>query len=94
LPLPGLDHVHCFNYAAALSHGKVSGDVPAVSVGAKRLALAIAGTLFREDIVVQYARMEAYDKAELAGDEWTDADAPADAPAADNSNTATGARPA
>ena len=42
----------------------------------------------------QYARMEAYDKAELAGDEWTDADAPADAPAADNSNTATGARPA
>jgi cation diffusion facilitator CzcD-associated flavoprotein CzcO len=34
---PGLDRIHCFCYPAALSHGTVSGDIPAISEGAKRL---------------------------------------------------------
>ncbi|MCV5871449.1 FAD-dependent oxidoreductase, partial [Escherichia coli] len=28
---PGLNHIHCFSYPAALSYGAVSGDIPAIS---------------------------------------------------------------
>ena len=35
---PSLKHLYCFNYAATLSHGNVSGDIPAISAGAMRLA--------------------------------------------------------
>ncbi|NEK65371.1 MAG: FAD-dependent oxidoreductase, partial [Xanthomonas perforans] len=31
---PGLERIHCFCYPAALSHGTVSGDIPAISDGA------------------------------------------------------------
>lgn len=74
-PQPGLSSIHCFNYAAMLSHGKVSGDIPAVSTGAQRLAAGIAERFFQEDIALHYRDMENYDIAELHGDEWTDADA-------------------
>ena len=74
-PQPGLSSIHCFNYAAMLSHGKVSGDIPAVSTGAQRLATGIAERFFQEDIALHYRDMENYDVAELQGDEWTDADA-------------------
>lgn len=71
---PALSRIHCFNDAAMLSHGKVSGDIPAVSVGAKRLGRAIAAAFFAEDIEAQFARLQAYDTAELAGDEFSPAD--------------------
>lgn len=74
-PQPGLTSIHCFNYAAMLSHGKVSGDIPAVSTGAQRLATGIAERFFQEDIALHYRDMENYDVAELQGNEWTDADA-------------------
>ncbi|MBA3520261.1 MAG: NAD(P)/FAD-dependent oxidoreductase, partial [Rhizobiales bacterium] len=35
---PWLRNIHCFNYGAALSLGKVSGDIPAISEGAQWLA--------------------------------------------------------
>lgn len=73
---PALARIHCFNHAASLSHGKVSGDIPAISDGAQRLARAIASMLFDADREHHYASLEAFDKAELLGDEWTDADAP------------------
>ena len=47
---PGLARVHIFSYPAALTHGTVSGDIPAVSVGAQRIAQGIASTLYAEDI--------------------------------------------
>ena len=59
-----------------LAHGKVAGDIPAISDGAQRLARAIASMLFDADRDSHYAALQAFDKAELAGDEWTDADAP------------------
>ncbi|MEI4472906.1 NAD(P)/FAD-dependent oxidoreductase [Frigidibacter sp. MR17.24] len=67
---PALARIHCFNDAAMLSQGKVSGDIPAVSVGAKRLGQAIAAAVFREDVAAQFARLRAYDTPELAGDEY------------------------
>ena len=65
--------IHCFCYPAALTHGTVSGDIPAISEGAKRLAQGIAAHFYREDIDEHYARMQRYDEPELLGDEWTPA---------------------
>lgn len=72
---PLLTRIHCFNYPASLSHGKLSGDIPAVSEGADRLARAIVRGLFVEDREVHFANLQAYDTPELLGDEWRDADA-------------------
>ncbi len=74
---PALRHIHCFNHHATLSHGKLSGDIPAVSDGAKRLAQGIARGLFVEDAAPHFAALQAFDKAELTGAEWFDADQPA-----------------
>ncbi len=71
---PGLERIHCFNYPAALSHGTVSGDIPAISDGARRLASGIAGLLYREDVEHHFAALQAYAEPELLGDEWTPAD--------------------
>jgi cation diffusion facilitator CzcD-associated flavoprotein CzcO len=74
---PGLDRVHCFCFPAALSHGTVSGDIPAISDGATRLAQGIAGLFYDEDIDIHYARMQAFAEPEVFGDEWTPAGPPA-----------------
>jgi cation diffusion facilitator CzcD-associated flavoprotein CzcO len=72
----GLDRIHCFCYPATLSHGSISGDIPAISDGAKRLAQHVASLLYGEDIAKHYATLEAYAEAEILGDEWTPAPAP------------------
>ncbi|MGK7867973.1 NAD(P)-binding domain-containing protein [Falsiroseomonas sp. E2-1-a20] len=69
---PALARLHCFNYPATLSHGKLSGDIPAVSAGAQRLAQGIARAFFVEDRDIHYATLEAYETPELLGDEWPD----------------------
>ena len=66
-----LRNIHAFNYAATVSLGKVSGDIPGVSDGAAWLARALAANLYVEDVAVQYQRLLDYDKPELLGDEWT-----------------------
>jgi cation diffusion facilitator CzcD-associated flavoprotein CzcO len=73
---PGLGRIHCFCYPAALSHGTVSGDIPAISEGARRLAGGIASLFYREDFDHHYANLEAYAEPELFGDEWTPAPPP------------------
>ena len=73
---PGLSRIHCFCHPAALTHGTVSGDIPAISEGARRLAEGIAGSLYLEDIEVHYANLQAYAEPEIFGDEWTPAAAP------------------
>ncbi len=70
---PGLESVYCFCYPAALSHGTISGDIPAISDGAKRIAQGIASSLYREDIEQHYQRMVEFSEPELLGDEWTEA---------------------
>jgi cation diffusion facilitator CzcD-associated flavoprotein CzcO len=70
---PWLKNIHCFNHAATLSLGKISGDIPAVSDGAAMLARAIAAAFYREDVEIHYGDLLAYGKPELLGDEWTDA---------------------
>jgi cation diffusion facilitator CzcD-associated flavoprotein CzcO len=72
--LPWAGRVHCFNFAATLSHGKITGDIPAISTGAERVAEAIAGALFVEDYDAHYRRLLDYETPELLGDEWTASD--------------------
>jgi len=73
---PGLERIHCFSYPAALSLGTVSGDIPQISDGARRLSQGLAGALYAEDIAHHYAAMERYSEPELEGHEWTDAPLP------------------
>ncbi|MBI0534546.1 NAD(P)/FAD-dependent oxidoreductase [Roseomonas sp. KE2513] len=65
-----LSRIHAFNYPATLSHGKLTGDIPAISAGAQRLSRAIAAALFVEDRETHFERLVAYDTPELLGDEW------------------------
>ena len=67
---PCLARLHCFNFAATLSHGKVTGDIPAISGGAARLAQAICARLLAADIAHHAARHAAFDEAEITGEEW------------------------
>ncbi|WP_321949085.1 NAD(P)/FAD-dependent oxidoreductase [Paraburkholderia sp. J10-1] len=73
---PGLERIHCFCAPATLSHGALSGDIPAVSEGAKRLAQGLAATFYREDVELHYANMAAFAEPEVEGDEWTAAPPP------------------
>jgi len=67
---PFLTQIHCFNYGAAASLGKVSGDIPGISEGASWLARAIAATLYGQDVETHWQGMLDYSKPELLGDEW------------------------
>ena len=69
--LPGLERIHCFCYPATITHGTLSGDIPAISDGAQRLAQGIASLLYGEDIQTHYKNLQAYAEPELIGDEWT-----------------------
>ena len=71
---PVLSRLHCFNYPATLSHGKLSGDIPAISEGADRLARGIVRRLFVDDREIHFANLKAFATPEIIGDEWTDAD--------------------
>jgi FAD-dependent urate hydroxylase len=70
-PLAGLARIHCFCYPSVASHGQVSGDIPAVSNGAQRLAQGIAALFYREHVAEHYHIMEQFSEPELLGDEWT-----------------------
>ena len=74
---PGLERIHAFSYPAALTHGTVSGDIPAISVGAERLAQGIASTLYAEDVQWHFEKLQAFSEPEVFGDEWTAAPPPA-----------------
>jgi FAD-dependent urate hydroxylase len=72
---PALSRLHCFNYPATLSHGKLSGDIPAISEGADRLARGIVRRLFVDDRETHFENLKAFATPEIIGDEWRDADA-------------------
>ncbi|MDK4735424.1 NAD(P)/FAD-dependent oxidoreductase [Rhizobium sp. CNPSo 3490] len=71
---PALSKVHCFNFPATLSHGKLTGDIPAISEGADRLARGIVRSLFVADRAKHFENLQAFDTPELLGDEWADDD--------------------
>ncbi|MFP3441211.1 hypothetical protein R0K18_26115, partial [Pantoea sp. SIMBA_133] len=69
---PWLSNIYCFNFGASASLGKVSGDIPGISDGARWLAYSIAATLYGEDVETHWQAMLDYNKPELLGDEWTE----------------------
>lgn len=71
-----LGRIHCFNYGASLSLGKVSGDIPGISEGANWLAGGIARAFYAEDVETHWQRLLDYDQPELLGDEWRVSDWP------------------
>ncbi len=73
---PGLERVHCFCYPATLSQGTVSGDIPAISDGARKLAQGIVSLFYREDVAYHFEVLKAYAEPELLGDEWVAAPPP------------------
>ncbi len=72
---PALAGIHCFNFPATLSHGKLTGDIPAISEGADRLARGIVRALFVADRERHFENLKAFDTPELLGDEWADNEA-------------------
>lgn len=68
---PGLERIHVFCYPAALSHGTVSGDIPAISDGAKRLAQGIVSLFYKEDIAEHFENIKNFAEPEIMGDEWS-----------------------
>ncbi|UYG00861.1 NAD(P)-binding domain-containing protein [Halomonas sp. GD1P12] len=75
---PWLKNIHCFNYGASVSLGKVSGDIPGISEGASWLASAIASRFYQEDVERHWQQLQHYDAPELQGDEWTASPLPND----------------
>jgi cation diffusion facilitator CzcD-associated flavoprotein CzcO len=68
---PWVGRVHCFTFPAYMSHGPLSGDIPAISVGAERIAQGIAAALFAEDYERTWRRLLAWSNPELDGSEYT-----------------------
>ena len=67
---PWVSRIHCFTFAAYMSHGPVSGDIPAISVGAERVASGVVARLFAEDYERTWRRMVGWSNPELRGDEF------------------------
>jgi cation diffusion facilitator CzcD-associated flavoprotein CzcO len=67
---PWVSRVHCFTYPAFLSHGPITGDVPGITAGTQQIADGVAGALFAEDYERVYRKLQAWDSAELRGDEY------------------------
>lgn len=67
---PWLTQIHCFNYGATVSLGKVSGDIPAISDGARLLTQKLAASFYQADIQQHWQALQDYSKPELLGDEW------------------------
>jgi cation diffusion facilitator CzcD-associated flavoprotein CzcO len=67
---PGLEQIYCFCFPSTLSNGHITGLIPGVSIGAKRLAEALASSLYYEDREILYQRILDFDDPEVLGDEW------------------------
>jgi FAD-dependent urate hydroxylase len=67
---PWVSRIHCFTFPGYLSHGPISGDIPAISTGAERVANGIVSALFAEDYARTWRRMVGWSNPELRGDEY------------------------
>lgn len=67
---PALRRIHLFTSAALMSHGKLTGDIPGVGLGAEKLARGIAIRLYEEDFDAQFRAVQDYNELEVEGDEW------------------------
>lgn len=55
-----LKNLYCFNYGAIMSHALLSSDIPAISIGARRLAEGIVIDFFTQDQDFYFERLQNY----------------------------------
>jgi FAD-dependent urate hydroxylase len=67
---PYLKNMYCFNYAAILSHGLTSGDIPNISTGAEGLAKGIVIDFFTDDWKSYYKMFEEFVTQEFLAEEY------------------------
>lgn len=60
-----LKNVYCFNYGATLSHALISSDIPAISIGAKKLAEGIAADFFIQDSLYFLQKLIEFDEKDF-----------------------------
>ena len=65
-----LKNLHCFNYGSTLSHALLSSDIPAISIGARRLAEGIAAEFFVQDSDVYLQRLKDYNVQDFNQDDF------------------------
>lgn len=74
LPKPGgnrgVSNIYCFNYAATMSHGHLSGDIPEIGTGAQRLARGVIRDLFDEDWSYYYKNLLKFHKHEFLAKDY------------------------
>ena len=63
---PYLKNIYCFNYAASVSHGLISSDIPGISFGAQRLAEGIAADLFVRKRSEHRKNIKAFNQTQLS----------------------------
>lgn len=67
---PYLKNLYCYNYGATLSHGFLSSDIPAVSIGATRLAQGITADFFSQDSDWYLECLKKYEIPELEQEDF------------------------
>jgi cation diffusion facilitator CzcD-associated flavoprotein CzcO len=67
-----VSRVYCMNNAATMSHGRIAGDIPGISIGAQRVAEHITETLFASEWRLHLDAVERFTMPELTGEEWTE----------------------
>lgn len=65
-----LRDLYCFNYGATLSHALLSSDIPAISLGARRLAEGISTDFFIQDAKLYLKKFKKFSLPEFNQDEF------------------------
>lgn len=65
-----LRNIYCFNYAATLSHGLLSSDIPEISIGATRLAQGIAADFFVQESDLYLEKLKTYSETEFDQEDY------------------------
>lgn len=65
-----LKNLYCFNYGAVMSHSFVSSDIPAISIGAKRLAEGISADFFIQQSDCYLDRLKNFQLKEFDQDKY------------------------
>lgn len=67
---PYLKNIHCFNYAAGLSHSPIASEIPPISYAAERLAEGITIDFYLKDRAKHYQDFMNYKTPEFTKDEF------------------------
>lgn len=74
---PYLRNLYCFNYGATLSHALISSDIPAISIGARRLAEGIAADFFIQESQIYLQQLKDFHEEDFNQDDFFKATLPA-----------------